>query len=287
LLSVFSIFLISGHVTIVGKTSRKCLSFAVAKKNGRFCRIAKRRKVTVTKHKCRKNWSGSSKAMEPFLTLKCLQDLKGNGLDVNALTMDDDTSTFTRAKRCLFPSLRKNSDKNHVVKNMTNSLYKVKANNKKLSNETITYVKKCFSYAVSQNQGDPEGIKRNLNAIVPHSYGEHGGCDRKWCRADEANYRHSSLPGGRNLTDPAIRKDLEEVITPYISEKFTEKLASISTTNPNENLNMIISRKAPKGSHFSESDSLDIRVSAAIAQKNEGHAYILEVCWAVLSSRII
>ncbi|WAR14575.1 hypothetical protein MAR_004680, partial [Mya arenaria] len=160
---------------------------------------------------------------------------------------------------------------------MTNCLYKVKSNNKKIGNETISFVKKCFSYAVSQNQGDHDGIKRNLTAIVPHSYGEHGGCDQTWCRAGDANYRHSSLPCGKNLTDQAVREDIEKVIDPYTSAKMTEKLATLSTTNPNENINMMISRKAPKGSHYTESESFDIRVSAAVAQENEGYAYILKV----------
>ncbi|WAR14577.1 LOW QUALITY PROTEIN: hypothetical protein MAR_004682, partial [Mya arenaria] len=93
------------HVTIVGKSSKKCLSFGVAKKL--FCKNAIRGKVPATNHKCGKNWTGSSKAMEPFLTLKCLQDLKRKGLEVNALTMDDDTSTYAKVKRCLFPSLGK------------------------------------------------------------------------------------------------------------------------------------------------------------------------------------
>ncbi|WAR06301.1 hypothetical protein MAR_021670 [Mya arenaria] len=97
-----------------------------------------------------------------------LQDLKRKGLEVNALTMDDDTSTYTRVKRCPFPSLRKI---------------------------------KCFFYAVSQNQGDTDGIKRNFTVIVPHSFVEHGGCDQKWCHAGDANYRHLSLPGGKILTD--------------------------------------------------------------------------------------
>ncbi|WAR16597.1 hypothetical protein MAR_031191 [Mya arenaria] len=240
------IFLLSSiqrsHVRIVGKASKKCLSFGVAKKNCRSCKNAIRKKVPATKHKCRKNCTGSSKVMEPFLSLECLQHLKRKGLEVNALTMDDDTSTYARVKRCLFPSLRTNSDKNHVVKNMTNCLYK-----------------KYFSYAVSQNQGDPDDIKRNLTAIVPHSYGEHGDCDQKWCRAGDTNYRHSSLPRGKNLTGQAVREDIKKVRDPYTSAKMTEKLATLSTTNPNEHNNMMISRKAPKGSHYSESESLDIR----------------------------
>ncbi|WAR20353.1 hypothetical protein MAR_002191 [Mya arenaria] len=43
--------------------------------------------------------------------------------------------------------------------------------------DTSTYTRKFFSYAVSQNLSDPDGIKRNLTAIVSHNYEEHGGCD--------------------------------------------------------------------------------------------------------------
>ncbi|XP_052777841.1 uncharacterized protein LOC128215166 [Mya arenaria] len=129
------------------------------------------------------------------------------------------------------------------------------------SNGAIPDTKMPSGFEKKSPRGDPDGIKRNLTAIVPHSYGEHGGCDRKWCRAGDANNRHSSLPRGKNLTDQAIREDIEKVIDPYTNAKMTEKLATLSTTNSNENMNMMISRKAAKGSHYSESESLGIRVS--------------------------
>ncbi|XP_052768136.1 uncharacterized protein LOC128208626 [Mya arenaria] len=129
------------------------------------------------------------------------------------------------------------------------------------SNGAIPDTKMPSGFEKKSPRGDPDGIKRNLTAIVPHSYGEHGGCDRKWCRAGDANNRHSSLPRGKNLTDQAVREDIEKVIDPNTNAKMTEKLATLSTTNSNENMNMMISRKAAKGSHYSESESLGIRVS--------------------------
>ncbi|XP_052777842.1 uncharacterized protein LOC128215169 [Mya arenaria] len=144
------------------------------------------------------------------------------------------------------------------------------------SNGAIPDTKMPSGFEKKSRRGDPDGIKRNLTAIVPHSYGEHGGCDRKWCRAGDANNRHSSLPRGKNLTDQAVREDIEKVIDPYTNAKMTEKLPTLSTTNSNENMNMMISRKAAKGSHYSESESLGIRVSVTVAQKTDGHAYILK-----------
>ncbi|WAQ97720.1 hypothetical protein MAR_022093 [Mya arenaria] len=42
-------------------------------------------------------------------------------------------------------------------------------------------------------------------------------------------------------------------------------------------MNHMVARKAPKTVTYSESESLDFRVSAAVAQKNEGRQYILQV----------
>lgn len=39
--------------------------------------------------------------MEPFLTVKCLKSLKKKGFNVKKLTMDDDTTTFIRAKKAI------------------------------------------------------------------------------------------------------------------------------------------------------------------------------------------
>ena len=56
-----------------------------------------------------------------------------------------------------------------------------------------------------------------------------------------------------------------------------ENLAHVQSTNGNENMNHMIARKAPKSVTYSESESLDFRVSAAVAQKNEGRQYVLQV----------
>ena len=126
---------------------------ALPKKKCRTCSVAKAMKKTPKTHTCSKNWNGSSKAMEPFLAVQCLQEVKSSGLDVKRLTMDDDTTTYTRAKKSLFPDLEKTSDRNHVLKNFGNGLYKIRESNKALTVQIINYLKKCVSYATSQNKG--------------------------------------------------------------------------------------------------------------------------------------
>lgn len=234
---------------------------------------------TSKKHSCRKNWSGSSKGMESFLTINGLTTLKKKGFEVKRIIMDDDTTTFSRAKKSISPELIKGSDKNHVIKNMTNELYKLKPRHRSLTGKVISYLKKCVTYAVSQNHGNTTGVKSNMAAIVPHTFGNHDTCNPAWCRnfAEGENYRHSSLPLGKDLNNEELKHDLEALFTKFCTDNMSEKLANLGSSNINENMNNIIARKAPKASHFSGSESLDFRVSAAVAQKNEGHSYILQV----------
>ena len=195
------------------------------------------------------------------------------------IIIDDDTTTFSRARKSISPELVKGSDKNHVIKNITNDLYKLKPKHKSLTGKVISYLKKCVTYAVSQNQNNKTGVKSNMKAIVPHTFGTHDKCNPAWCRhfAEGDNYRHSSLPLGKDLNNGVLRQDLEALFAKLCTDTMSEKLANLGSSNINENMNNIIARKAPKSLHFSGSESLDFRVSAAVAQKNEGHSYIVQV----------
>lgn len=268
---------LSGHVTVVGKYTRKCLGFGLACRSCRKCTYARWNKTQVKNHNCKRNWTGSAKGMEPFLTVKCLKSLKEKGFNVKKLTMDDDTTTFIRAKKAISPELTKSSDKNHVIKNLASNLYKLRQDNKNLSVKIINYFKKCFSYAVQQNRGSPASLQKNLEAIVPHAFGEHVKCDAHWCGFLKAPnlYKHKSLPHGKDLHDEGLRKSLSCVFAKYAAN--ADKLADLESSNSNENLNQMIAKKAPKSQHYSGSESLAYRLSASVAQKNEGHKYMLEV----------
>jgi len=66
-----------------------------------------------------------------------------------------------------------------------------------------------------------------------------------------------------------------------------DNLSTLESTDANENLNHMIVRKAPKALTFSESESLDFRVSAAVAQKNEGHQYVVQVFYPFYTVRLV
>lgn len=72
-----------------------------------------------------------------------------------------------------------------------------------------------------------------------------------------------------------LKESLYEVFSKFAGN--AGKLSNLGSSNGNENLNQMIAKKAPKSQHYSGSDSLSFRVAAAIAQKNEGHGFIVEV----------
>ena len=193
------------------------------KKTCRICQSARKAKKSPRQHSCRKNWSGSSKGMESFLAIQGLQDLQQKGLNVKNIVMDDDTTTFSRAKKIVSPDLVKFSDKNHVIKNFTNKLCKIKETQKMLSSKTINYLKKNFTYAISQNKNNVNGLKQNINAIVPHAFGKHELCSRSWCKFyTDKNYRSPSLPFGKYLDD----LNLETALTGLFSQYATDTMVT-------------------------------------------------------------
>ena len=92
---------------------------------------------------------------------------------------------------------------------------------------------------------------------------------------DPSNFRYKSLPFGKPLEGDDLKNSLKEVFSKQISN--VQKLVDVDSSNGNENMNQMVARKAPKAQHYSASESLSYRVSAAVAQKNEGHKYILQV----------
>lgn len=55
----------------------------------------------------------------------------------------------------------------------------------------------------------------------------------------------------------------------------------LGSTKTNESLNNTVANKTPKSTFYSGSESNDIRVAAAVAQKQLGHQYVLQVNWEI------
>ncbi|XP_061191031.1 uncharacterized protein LOC133199201 [Saccostrea echinata] len=258
---------------------QSCDSVVTAEReSSRICHSAEKTGKTPSTHDCRKNWTGSSKAMEPDMCIEMLKDLGGKDVQVGTIIMDNDTTTIARARTEVNPALKKQSDKNHTLKQFTNKLYDLKKckNYKELNPKTISHLSKCFRYCVGQNQHDLDGMRKNLEAISRHVFGDHSLCG-SWCGylSSPTTYKPVQLPYHRYLSDEGLKVDLTSIVDFYISQ--ADRLVDLGSTQPNESFNNTVASKTPKSTFYSGSESNDFRVAAAVAQKNLGHQYILQV----------
>ena len=147
---------------------------------------------------------------------------------------------------------------------------------KTLTNKVVKHIQKCFNYAISQNKNSPDDLSQALTAISHHPFGNHNYCKSSWCQfMKNPKAKHSSLPFGVPLTDDRLQQDLQKLMSTY--QKNIKKLATLGSTQANESFNKIVATKAPKAHHFSGSANLNFRVAASVAQKNEGHQYLMKV----------
>lgn len=175
----------------------------------------------VRSHCCVRNHTGSARAMEATSGVKGVKELFEEGTPVEFLEGDGDNTLISKIKTDLNLTMKKRFDKNHVVKNFTKGLYKLKAEkNVKLSKSIICHLEKCLKYAFSKNQGDRSGMEENLKALVPHQFGDHNLCQPRFCgfkRKPSEKYVHRSLPYKTSLHDENLRQRLQEMFNPLIA----------------------------------------------------------------------
>ena len=203
------------------------------------------------------------------MCVSMLQNLEKDGVHVENLVMDNDTTTMARVRSEVDPAIKKQSDKNHCMKEITNRLYELKNRKhyKELTSKTITHISKCFRYCVGQNAGDATAIANGITAIGQHVFGSHDMCSESWCGylKSPENYKPSHLPYKRYLSNSDLKTDLGVILQEFASQ--STKLTDLGSSQPNESLNNTVASKAPKSVCYSGSESNDFRVAAAIAQK--------------------
>ena len=134
---------------------------------------------------------------------------------------------------------------------------------------------------MAQNQGDQEGMINTFEAIGQHMFGNHQLCiDMHWCKYHEnpLTYKHKGLPYGKPLSGLEIKVDVLNFLK-KLSKK-ADRLTNLGSTQANESANHTIASMAPKDHHYSTSESLKWRVSAAVAQTNKVYHYTSNVCLA-------
>ena len=267
---------LAGIGTVIGHETKKVLGCQIRNKQCRKCAYWEGKGEMVPNHECRKNWFGTSKAMEPDAAAEILKEIEEHhNVKIKTMIMDEDATTIARIRAELNHEVQKWSDLNHVKKGVGNSLWKLnKVFPKDLNSENISYLQRCFSYAVRQNKGKAENTKQAILNIVPHVFGQHENCT-SWCGyvRNPSSYKHKTLAG--DFKNETLRNHLEKIFEVFANN--SAKIAPCASTKENENFNHMIFSKAPKSRHYSGSGSLACRVNCAVAQKNFGYSYICQI----------
>ncbi|KAJ8681800.1 hypothetical protein QAD02_017592 [Eretmocerus hayati] len=264
---------LSGTGTLIGYFSGKVIGYAVL---NRMCSKCDRGH-SPDDHDCRLNFVGSAKAMEPEAAIRVTRDnesLKKCNIEVGIIIADNDSTAILAAREVCSHEIVKQSDKNHTSKGLVNALHKIKGNHKELSNATIDYLKKCFNYCISQNQGNIESMTQAIQNIPHHAFNHHDHCGEwRGFKKNPGNYVHSNI--GDGLFDEQLFNALRNIFDD-LSRKTCQFVAGASS-NTNESMNHSIVTYASKSRCYAKSPSGDRRVACAISKKNEGEKHILDV----------
>ena len=261
------------------------LSYSTRCKSCRVCDSSNRSGKAAKNHDCRTDHSGSSKSMERDVACELWRSAPEAGVKFSTYVGDDDSTTLADIHAKVPYDVQKWSDTVHTKRSLTSRLYNLKdriqasklyPNCSILSQKVISYFAKCFSYAISQNKGNPGSLKASLNCIVPHAFGEHDLCDMSWCgyKKSPLTYKHSDLPNGKDLHGEPLKNNLTSIFSEYATDIVVNKLSPCANSQRNESINSTITTKNPKTRYYGGSESSDFRIACGIAQRNVGYNYV-------------
>jgi hypothetical protein len=230
--------------------------------------------------------------MESEAGLQAITEMADQGTPIDIIEGDGDNTVIARLKSQCGKSIVKRLDKNHCVKNIVKTLYELR-NSKtvKITNQVIQHLSKCIKYIFAKNQGNVDGMRENLVALIPHQFGDHSKCQPRFCgykRKPDVTYHHRSLPYKTSLHDPLLRKSLDGIFAPIIAK--SASYVELGSSQACEHANRETTLRVPKHLHYGESESLDFRIKATAAFINEGRKYLSEVymllvwclfCWQI------
>ena len=260
---------LNGYAAIIGFLSHKVLDFTTRNRQCYLCDKGHKKHD----HDCRKNFEGSAKAMEASAGAQLVNEskiLQEVDLHVRVVIGDEDSSTIAAIRKGTKNKVHKLADNNHLVKNFGNELYDIAKSFKELNKPgVIAHLKKCFSYAISQNKNSTENLSRTIGNIPDHMFNKHENCG-SWCKRENQDSLQTFV-----LQDPDLYDKLVDFFTKYARN--AAKFSVAASSQANESLNSVIASKAPKSRCYSKSESADYRVACAVLAKNEGDIGLLAV----------
>lgn len=99
------------------------------------------------------------------------------GMPVEIIEDDGDKTIVAQLEKILDWVLKCKLDRNHYITNIVKIL-NVQRNKQEvsLSNQVIQHLHNCIKYIFSKNNGDVDGMRDNLKALIRHQFVDHSFC---------------------------------------------------------------------------------------------------------------
>ncbi|XP_043273892.1 uncharacterized protein [Venturia canescens] len=264
---------LSGNAVLIGLFSKKIIAYIAENRKCKKCDAGH----SQQDHDCRKNCAGTAKGMEPKAAVEMTVRnpiFKKNKIQVGLIVADNDSTAIAAIRKSSNHEVVKQCDKNHTSKGVVNELYRLKGKYKELTVDTITYLQRCFSYCISQNQGNIQEMARAIRNIPYHCFNRHTNCGN-WCTFKEHPeiYRHANINDG--FHDESLFESLRNLFD-ILASKASSFAAGVSS-NANESFNAMHVSKAPKSRVYGMSQSGDMRLACAVLKKNVGEEYVVKL----------
>ena len=260
---------LNGYATLIGFLSGKIIAYTT--RNRKYALCDKRHHKSD--HDCRKNYAGSAKAMEADAGVELInrsQILRDANVNVRVVIGDEDSSTIATVRKQRSDEVYKLCDRNHLIKNFGKDLYVLAKTCKELNRQgVITHIKKCFSYAISQNKGQSLELAKAILNIPEHLFNQHENCGN-WCKSQDNKKKPTVI-----LNNEDLYNKLSQLFQSYANN--ARKFSVAASTQANESVNNVIAHKAPKSICYSRSASSDFRVASAVCCTNDGESSLIDI----------
>jgi len=304
----------SGQTTLCGGLTKKVLAYKCFSKLCRTCHDHEKKfpdkKHLPPIHRCAKNWSESSKSMEPTGILECVKQVWNSGIAwVDIFVSDDDSTSRAAIKHPINIQMKKGYiidwpiDKNkklvkstghlpeeiHAVSRLLvdpshrrrvygSQLYKAESKIKGMNKTGCECLIRNFGYVVKQNRNKTmEEFVKALKATFDHHFDKHDYCNPSWCNFREDSRRKSpdairlKFRNTNNPINKGIYDELKVIHDNYTSHENLLMMFHLFDSQKNEAMNRAFLKLAPKNIVFSKTSTLFDRLSFVVIIDSVGY----------------
>ena len=251
----------SGHAYYIGVRSGKVVAMIVYSKKCTTCDIALAMGEEPMDHDdCVRNYkTGSSKAMEATAALELIINLDGQGISVEFIVSDDDSTMRAHLKHIgsdkgklpigvFEPTFL--CDPSHRVKVMVKDIFGLALSSKTKSEcEKIDALrlKKYYGCMIGKSKLLPyEKFKEAANAPVEHLFGCHEWCDPSWCYAAEINDARDMIHTAVATVAPKTTATVREEVSIQSPDEVINPTECITNLGARDKIHTAVATVAPK-----------------------------------------